>query len=130
MLVQAALKRVPAGTDQTHELRRYESTRRAESMTKRRGTLLALSAIAAVTLAACGAGSASHVVKGDSQPQATSTSTTVPVSTPVTAAPPPTTAPARALSSQTLDQVAAELGSLDTSLSTADSDLNNPQGDS
>ena len=35
-----------------------------------------------------------------------------------------------ALNPQTLDQVAADLGALDNSLNTANSDLNNPQGDS
>ena len=102
-------------------------------MTKRKGTPYALSAIAAVTLAACGTSSASHVVGGAGQPVATSTATSTAVTTTtpsVTPVVPSTTAPTDALSSQTLDQVGAELGSLDNSLNTADADLNNPQGDS
>jgi multidrug efflux pump subunit AcrA (membrane-fusion protein) len=97
-------------------------------MTKRTVMLSVVSALAAVTLAACGMPSASHVVKGTVPPVAT-TSTTAPSTTPTTTAV-ATTPPSDALSSQTLDQVGAELGSLDTSLNTADADLNNPQGDS
>jgi hypothetical protein len=92
----------------------------------------------AVTLAACGVGSSSHVVA-----RLTPTTTSAPTSTTAAAgagtssipgsAPgggTPTTTPSGALSSQTLDQVAAELGALDNSLNTANSDLNHPQGDS
>ena len=100
-------------------------------MTKRTVTLSVVSAIAAVTLAACGTTSASHVVKGTEPPAATTPSTTVTSTTPTTtAAVATTTPPSNALSAQTLDQVGAELGSLDNSLNTADADLNNPQGDS
>jgi len=92
----------------------------------------------AVTLAACGVGSSSHVVARitTTSASAASTTTTVvpgtvagstPVSTPVAGT--PTTSPA-ALSPQTLDQVAADLGALDNSLNTASSDLSHPQGDS
>jgi hypothetical protein len=43
----------------------------------------------------------------------------------------PTTAPPpNALSTQTLDQVAADLGALDNNLNSANSDLSHPQGDS
>jgi hypothetical protein len=108
-------------------------------MSTRRLAFCAVSA-AAVTLAACGAGTTSHVVQGASQTTATSTSTvatgspvapasTTPTST-TPASTPTTTAPSDVLGSQTLDQVAAELGALDDSLNTANSDLNNPQGDS
>jgi hypothetical protein len=94
----------------------------------------------AVTLAACGAGSSSHVVARLTPTTAVaSTSTTAvtvpgtgtsstPGSVPVNGT--PTTAPSESLNPQTLDQVAADLGDLDNSLNTANSDLNNPQGDS
>jgi hypothetical protein len=94
----------------------------------------------AVALAACGAGSSSHVVARLTPTTAVaSTSTTavtvpstagssVPGSTPASST--PTTAPSDALNPQTLDQVAADLGALDNSLNTANSDLNHPQGDS
>jgi hypothetical protein len=92
----------------------------------------------AMTLAACGAGSSSHVVAQIPTTTATaSTTTTVvpgtvagsnPVSTPVAGT--PTTTPSTALNPQTLDQVAADLGALDNSLNTASSDLSHPQGDS
>jgi hypothetical protein len=92
----------------------------------------------AVTLAACGAGSSSHVVQRLAPPSSVaSTSTTtaattgaVPGPVPGSVSAPPTTTPSAALSPQTLDQVAADLGALDSSLTTANSDLNNPQGDS
>ena len=98
-------------------------------MTKRGFTLSALCAAIAVTLAACGTGSASHVVRGAQQPAAASSPTTV---TSVSSVPAttPTTAASDVLSIQTLDQVGAELGSLDNSLKTANTDLNDPQGDS
>jgi hypothetical protein len=95
----------------------------------------------ALTLAACGTGSSSHVVARLTPTTAaptTSTTTTaasgtqessVPGSTPAGGVP-PTTAPSDALDPQTLDQVAADLGALDNSLNTANSDLNHPQGDS
>jgi len=92
----------------------------------------------AVALTACGAGSASHVVAQLPTTALSTTTTTVavpgsvassvPVTTPVAGT--PTTSPSAALNPQTLDQVAADLGALDNSLSTANSDLNNPQGDS
>ncbi len=88
----------------------------------------------ALTLAACGAGSSSHIVARDTPTTVASTSTTVavpgsvPGSVPVSGT--PTTTPSDGLSPQTLDQVAADLGAIDNSLSTANSDLNNPQGDS
>lgn len=95
----------------------------------------------ALTLAACGAGSSSHVVArltptttgAATSSTTTATSGTTPISVPsstpvggVTS----TTAPSSALDPQTLDQVAADLGALDSSLNTANSDLNHPQGDS
>ena len=92
----------------------------------------------AVTLAACGAGSASHVVARLSPPTTSASTTTTAAggssgssSVPGSAgAGATTTAPSDALNPQTLDQVAADLGALDNSLSTANSDLNHPQGDS
>jgi len=99
-------------------------------MTTRKLTMTALAAGFAVTLAACGAGTASHVVKGATPPSKAAASTTA-VSPTATGGPgSPTTTPSNGLTQHTLDQVAAELGSLDTSLNAANSDLNNPQGDS
>ena len=89
-----------------------------------------------MALAACGAGSSSHVVaRGTtttSLPSPSTTAATVPGSVPVSVpvAGTPTTTPSNGLSSQTLDQVAADLGALDNNLNTANSDLNHPQGDS
>jgi hypothetical protein len=100
-------------------------------MTMRKRATAALFAGFAVAVAACGAGASSHVVQGiTSSTSGASTSTTITAS-PGTGPVPstPTTAPS-GLNPQTLDQVAAELGALDNSLSTANSDLNNPQGDS
>ena len=102
--------------------------------TRKLATATLLSGIA-VTLAACGVGSSSHVVARLTPPTVASSSTTtvpdatgsVPVSTAVGAT--PTTTPS-ALDPQTLDQVAADLGALENSLNTANSDLNHPQGDS
>jgi len=91
-----------------------------------------LSAGIAATLAACGSASASHVVEGTTVP--TPSTTTVPAGTPTTTAvsgaTTPTTTTPDTLSANTLNQVASELGSLDSSLSTADTDLSDPQGDS
>jgi hypothetical protein len=98
-------------------------------MTTRKLTIAVLSAGVAVTLAACGAGAASHVVKG-ATPQSTSPVVTTGSSTTTPVAGSPTTTPSNGLDQHTLDQVAAELGSLDNSLNAANSDLNNPQGDS
>ena len=91
----------------------------------------------AVTLAACGAGSASHVVARLTPPTTSASTTTTAAgggsgsgSLPGSAGTGSTTAPSDALNPQTLDQVAADLGALDNSLSTANSDLNHPQGDS
>jgi multidrug efflux pump subunit AcrA (membrane-fusion protein) len=101
-------------------------------MTKRKLATATLFTGIAVTLAACGAGSSSHVVQRVAPPSVattptTATAATAPVPGSVSATPTTTSA---ALNSQTLDQVAADLGALDNSLSTANSDLNNPQGDS
>jgi hypothetical protein len=97
----------------------------------------------AVALAACGAGSSSHVVARltpTTSVASTSTTSTAPSAPPSTVpgstpdstvvAAPATTTPSSALNPQTLNQVAADLGALDNSLTTANSDLNNPQGDS
>jgi hypothetical protein len=106
-----------------------------EMMTPRLATVALLS-VAAVTLAACGVGSSSHVVARltPTTSVASTPSTTgpgaagsVPVSTVVGAS--ATTTPA-ALDPQTLDQVAADLGALNNNLNTANSDLTHPQGDS
>ena len=102
-------------------------------MTKRKLATATLFTGIAVTLAACGAGSSSHVVQRVTPPSSvattptTATAATAPVPGSVSATPTTTSA---ALNSQTLDQVAADLGALDSSLNTANSDLNNPEGDS
>jgi len=100
-------------------------------MTARKLAVAALSAGVAVTLAACGTQSASHVVPRSTPPTTAAPSTTVAGggagAGPATSA---TVTASDVLSQQTLNQVAAELGSLDSSFSTANSDLNNPQGDS
>jgi len=105
-------------------------------MAKRKFVTATLCTGAALTLAACAAGSSSHIVaRGTTATSLPSPSTTaapvpgsVPVSVPVAGA--ATTTPSNGLSSQSLNQVAADLGALDTNLNTANSDLNHPQGDS
>jgi hypothetical protein len=106
--------------------------------TPRLVTATLLSGIA-VTLAACGAGSSSHVVARvtpTSSAPSSSTTTAVPGTVGGPAQSPPaggtqtTTSPSNSLDTQTLDQVAADLGALDNNLNTANSDLNHPQGDS
>lgn len=101
--------------------------------TTRKLATAAVSLGAAVSLAACGAGTASHVVQGSSP------AATTPVSTPAGTGPaattPAVTTPAvpgasSAISTQTLNQIDAELGALDASLSQANADLTDPQGDS
>ncbi len=107
-------------------------------MTRPKLTIASLLAGFAVTLAACGVGNASHVVARltpTTSGAATSTTTTpvpgtVAGSTPVSTPGAATSAPSDALNPQTLDQVAADLGTLDNNLNTANSDLNHPQGDS
>ncbi len=105
-------------------------------MTNRKLVTATLCTGVALTLAACGVGSASHVVAPatttTSLPSTSTTAATVPGSVPtsVPVAGTATTTPSNALSSQSLDQVAADLGALDSNLSTANSDLNHPQGDS
>ena len=107
-------------------------------MTKRKLATATVFTGIAVTLAACGAGSSSHVVQRVTPPSSvastptTTTATTgsVPGSVPSPASATPTTTPSAVFNPQTLDQVAADLGALDNSLSTANSDLNHPQGDS
>jgi len=93
----------------------------------------------ALTLAACGAGSSSHVVARltpTTSAASTSSTTLAPgtVTSSTTGSTPgtntPTTTPSDTLNPQTLDQVAADLGALDNSLNTANSDLSHPQGDS
>ena len=107
-------------------------------MTTRKLAPATLLSVVAVTLAACGVGSSSHVVARHAPTTVASSSSTtvpgaagsaspVPASTPVVGTP---TTTSSALDPQTLDQVAADLGALDNSLNTADSDLNHPQGDS
>jgi hypothetical protein len=107
-------------------------------MTTRKLAPATLLGIVAVTLAACGVGSSSHVVARRTPTTVASSSSTtvagaagtagsVPASTPVAGTP---TTTSSALDPQTLDQVAADLGALDNSLNTANTDLNHPQGDS
>jgi hypothetical protein len=112
-----------------------EARKGMEMTTPKLATATLLAAVA-LSLAACGVGSSSHVVArlnpttlvpSSSTTTAPGPAGSVPVSTAVgTTA---TTAPS-ALDPQTLDQVAADLGALNNSLNTANSDLNHPQGDS
>ena len=107
-------------------------------MTTRKLAVAALSLGVAATLAGCAAGSSSHVVQGTGA--SASVSTTVPPTSSTVPAGTGSTTPAGrqpsgasssgALSATTLNQVAAELGTLDANLSAANNDLNNPQGDS
>ncbi|MDR3647719.1 MAG: hypothetical protein P4L20_01405 [Acidimicrobiales bacterium] len=105
-------------------------------MTKRKLVTATLFAGASLALTACGAASASHIVARvtttTSLPSTSTTAPTVPGSVPASVPPAgtPTTTPSNGLSSQSLNQVAADLGSLDDNLNTANSDLNHPQGDS
>ena len=107
-------------------------------MTTRKLTIATLLAGFAVSLTACGAGNASHVVARltPTTSAAVASTTTTPVpgtvagSTPVSTPGAATSTPSDALNPQTLDQVAADLGTLDNNLNTANSDLNHPQGDS
>ena len=100
-------------------------------MTARKLAVVVVSTGIAITLAACGADNASHVVQRSAPPTTAAPSTTVAGGGGSGAVGSPTTVTAsEVLSPQTLDQVAAELGSLDNNLNTANSDLNHPQGDS
>ena len=91
--------------------------------------------IVAVSLAACGAGSSSHVVARVTHHvgvghRRTATSVPGPVPGSGNVGATSTTTASGSLNPQTLDQVAADLGALDNNLNTANSDLNHPQGDS
>jgi len=103
--------------------------------TTRKLALAALSTGLVVALAGCGAANSSHVVSGTTVPASSVTTTTTVVATgsaatTVPGAATPTTSVSSTLSANTLNQVAAELGTLDANLSTADNDLDHPQGDS
>jgi len=102
-------------------------------MKARKLTVVMLSAGMATALSACGASSASHLVEETTVPSAPTTTVAAGTSTTTSATgatTPTTTTPSGTFSANTLNQVAAELGSLDSTLSTADNDLNDPQGDS
>jgi len=105
-------------------------------MTTRRFATVTLFTGITLTLAACGAGSSSHIVAptttATSLPSTSTTAATVPGSVPASVPPvgTPTTTPSNGLSSQSLDQVGADLGALDNNLNAVNSDLNHPQGDS
>jgi hypothetical protein len=104
-------------------------------MTKRKLAAAVFFAGISVTLTACGTSDSSHAVRKTNPPvTVASTSTTAPASTTSTgassASTPSTTMPSSTFNTQTLDQVGAQLGAIDSSLTTANSDLNNPQGDS
>lgn len=98
----------------------------------RRRTAVALLLGGALTLGACGAAGGSHVV---SQTPAVGATPSAPsaASTPSTSAPASSSATASGgspVDSQTLNQVDAELGGLDATLNQANTDIDNPQGDS
>ncbi len=103
-------------------------------MTKGKLTGAVLAIGVATTLAACGGGSTNVADKHTPTVSAT-TSTTTAVSAP-TSTTVPVTVPGSSstasspLNAQALDQLSDSLGSLNASLSTANNDLNSPQGDS
>jgi hypothetical protein len=82
-------------------------------VTRKRSALAALT-VGAVVLGACGTGGASHVVRPS---QDTGAVSSVPDAT-------------AAVGSQSVSQIDAELGVLDTTLNQANADLANPGGDS
>jgi hypothetical protein len=99
----------------------------------RRRSAAAMVLVGALALTACDAGGASHVVgqapasavpaaTGTSNPSSPAPSSATPASPPASAGSP--------VGSPTLSQVDAELGALDNSLNQANTDVNNPQGDS
>lgn len=91
-------------------------------MTTRKFAAVVLWVGISVILTACGTSSSSHAVQKTKPPvAAASTSTTSTTST---------STPSSTLNTQTLDQVGVQLGKLDNSLNTANSDLNSPRGDS
>jgi len=83
-----------------------------------------------VTLAACGGGNASSVVRTTQPPAAGSTGS--PAGSGSTAASPagPGSSASSGFDARTLDQIDADLGALDNELQQATNDLNNAQGDS
>jgi hypothetical protein len=91
-------------------------------MTIRKLAAVVLSFGISLMLAACGTSGSSHAVQKTKPP--------------VTAAPTSTTstmsasASSSTLNTQIVSQVGAQLGELDNSLTTANSDLNSPRGDS
>jgi len=100
-------------------------------MTRRRAAA-ALAMGAGLTLTACGVGGASHVVRGTASSPGSSVSTPATTPTGATASSPTAspTAPATPLNSQTLSQIDTELAPVDSGLSQANTDIDNPQGDS
>jgi hypothetical protein len=88
------------------------------------------------SLAACGAGAASHVVQGTNGSRPTTSSPTAPTSAPPATSGSgvsPTTgasSPPLVINAQTLDQISAELSALDSTINQANNDLSNPQSDS
>jgi len=109
-------------------------------MMKARLAVAVLISAMTATLAACGAGGSTQGVEQRPPPVSVAdvptttavspASGTVPTTVATTAPTTSTPSPAAVLNPQPLDQVSAELGALDKSLSTVGSDLNQPQGDS
>jgi hypothetical protein len=101
-------------------------------VTRRRSAIVMVFA-AGLGVAACGATGASQVVR--QTPVSSISAGTAATASVMGAAPASGSAPSNAavgspVNPQTLNQVDAELGALDNSLNQANSDMNNPQGDS
>jgi len=91
-------------------------------------TAVAVALSAGLALAACGAGGASHVVRA---PASGVAGAALPAASPSTTSPSVVgAAPAAPINSQTLSQVNADLGAVDSALDQANADIDNPQGDS
>lgn len=103
-------------------------------MTNRKLATATLLGIVSVGLVGCGAGSSSHVVArvAPTSSAATVAPASVPRSVPGSGnvGATSTTTASGSLNAQTLDQVGADLGTLDNNFNTASSDLTHPQGDS
>jgi len=105
-------------------------------MRARRLAAVVICAGMSLSMAACSSlVSPAAVGRGDRHgvsavPSTNATTTTATSTTQSSPQAPTSTAPAATFDTQTLNQIGAGLGPLDSALSTANSDLSNPQGDS